>query len=115
MVAAKAQGLIVLVDPLTVRNRARIMQLAIVHHLPSIAGFSEFAQDGALMTYGSNVAALCRQAAEYVDKILKGARPGGLPVAQATQFEFVINLKTAKTLGVTIPQSLRLRADRVVQ
>jgi putative ABC transport system substrate-binding protein len=115
MAAARAQGLIVLIDPLIVRNRARITQLATGHRLPTIAGFSDFAQEGALMTYGPNVAALCRQAAGYVDKILKGARPGDLPVAQATQFEFVVNLKAAKKLGVTIPQSLLLRADRVVQ
>ena len=115
MATARAQALIVLPDPLTVTYRAKIMQLAAEQRLPAISGFREFADAGALMTYGGSVAALCGQAAGYVDKILKGARPGNLPVQQATQFELVINLKTARTLGVTIPQSLQLRADKVLQ
>jgi putative ABC transport system substrate-binding protein len=115
MSAARAQGLIVFVDPLTVRHRARIVELAAKSRLPAIYGFREFADAGGLMAYGSNVPALYRRAATYVDKILKGASPGDLPVEQATQFELVINMKTAKALGLTIPQALLLRADQIIQ
>src|SRR4030095_3587829 len=96
MAAANAQGLIVFIDPLTVRHRGRIVELAGKVRLPAIYGFREFADTGGLMAYGSSVPALCRRAAMYIDKILKGAKPGDLPVEQATQFEFVINRKTAK-------------------
>jgi putative ABC transport system substrate-binding protein len=113
--AAKAQALIVFPDPLTVRYRARIVDLAAESRLPAMYGFREFADAGGLMAYGSNVAALCRRAAAYVDKIVKGAKPGELPVEQATQFEFVINLKTAKALGLTIPPSVLARADELIQ
>jgi putative ABC transport system substrate-binding protein len=115
MAAAGAQALVVFVDPLTVRYRARIVELAAKGRLPAIYGFREFVDSGGLMAYGSNVPALYRRAATYVDKILKGAKPGDLPVEQATQFELVINLKTAKALGLTIPQSVLMRADEVIQ
>jgi putative ABC transport system substrate-binding protein len=113
--SSRAQTLIVIPDPLTVHSRARIMDLASKHRLPVISGFREFADAGGLMAYGSSVAALCRRAAIYVDKILKGDKPGDLPVEQATNFEFVINLKTAKALGLTIPPSLLARADQVLE
>ena len=115
MVAERAHGLIVVVDPLTVRYRDRIVELAAKHRLPTMFGFREFAHAGGLMAYGPNVAELCRRAATYVDKILKGAKPADLPVEQATKFELVINLKTAKTLGLAIPPSLLARADHVIQ
>jgi len=115
MADARAQALIVFVDPLTVRYRARIVELATKSRLPAIYGFREFVDAGGLMAYGTNVAVACRRAAVYVDKILKGASPGDLPVEQATQFEFLINLRTAKALGVTIPRSMLVRADEVIQ
>ena len=115
MSQARAQGLIVFVDPLTVRHRAQIVELAAKSHLPAIFGFREFAEAGGLMAYGPNVEGACKRAATYVDKILKGAKPSDLPVEQATQFEFVINLKTAKALGLAISQSMRARADHVIE
>jgi len=112
MAGARAQALIVFVDPVTVRHRARIVELATKTRLPTIYGFREFADAGGLMAYGPNVAGACRRAAVYVDKVLKGAKPGDLPVEQVTQFELLINLKTSKALGLTIPQSVLVRATR---
>jgi putative ABC transport system substrate-binding protein len=108
-------GLIVMVDPLTLRNRERIVRLAAQTRLPTIYGFSEFARSGGLMAYGPSVSDQARRAAAYVDKILKGAKPAELPVEQPTKFELVINLKTAKALGLTIPQTLLLRANQVIE
>ena len=115
MVAERAQGLVVVVDPLTVRYRGRIVELAAKNRLPAAYGFREFVDAGGLMAYGVNVPSLCRRAAVYVDKILKGTKPGDLPVEQPTTFDLVVNLKTAKALRLTIPQSLLLRADEVIQ
>ena len=115
MATGRAEGLIVFIDPLTVRYRDRIVELAAQARLPAIYGFREFSEAGGLMAYGSNVAALCRRAAVYVDKILRGAKPGDLPVEQATQFELIVNLKTAKSLGLTIPPSLLQRADQLIE
>ena len=115
MTTARAQGLIVFPDPLTVRYRDQIVALAAKHRLPAIYGFREFVHAGGLMAYGSNVSFMCRRAAAYVDKILKGTKPGDLPVEQPTQFELVINLKTAKALGITISPTLLFRADEVIQ
>jgi ABC-type uncharacterized transport system substrate-binding protein len=108
-------GLIVMVDPLTLRNRERIVRLAAQTRLPTIYGFSEFARSGGLLAYGPSVPDQARRAATYVDKILKGAKPADLPVEQPTKFELVINLKTAKALGLTIPQTLLLRADQIIE
>ncbi len=108
-------GLIVNPDPLTVRHRARIVELAAKSKVPAMYGFPEFVHAGGLMAYGPNMPDLFRRAADYVDKIIKGAKPGDLPVEQPTKFELVINLKTAKALGLTIPQSLLLRADQVIE
>ena len=115
MSAGRVEALIVVLDPLTVTHRGRIAELAAKNRLPSMSGFREFADAGGLMTYGANIADLCRRAAAYVDKILKGAKPADLPVEQPTKFEFVINMKTAKALGLTIPQSIRVRADEIIQ
>src|SRR5262249_52395044 len=115
MRTARAQALIVVVDPLTVRYRGRITELAAQNRLPSMYGFREFADAGGLMTYGANMPDLCRRAAIYVDKILKGAKPADLPIEQPTTFELVINLKTAKALGVTIPPALLVRANHVIE
>jgi ABC-type uncharacterized transport system substrate-binding protein len=108
-------GLIVVMDPLTLRHREHIVRLAAQTRLPAIYGFSEFARAGGLLAYGPSVPDQARRAAAYVDKILKGARPADLPVEQPTKFELVINLKTAKALGLTIPPSLLLRADQVIE
>ena len=115
MVAERAQGLVVVVDPLTVRYRGRIVELAAKNRIPAVYGFREFVGAGGLMAYGVNVPYLCRRAAGYVDKILKGTKPGDLPIEQPTTFELVINLKTAKALGLTIPPSLLARADQVIE
>ncbi len=115
--AAKAHvgGVIVISDPFTVRQRLQIVQMAAQARLPAVYSFGEFARAGGLLAYGPSVADLARRAAIYVDKILKGAKPADLPVEQPTTFELVVNLKTAKALGLTIPQSILLRADEVIR
>ena len=115
MGAERTQALIVVVDPLTVRYRARIVELAAKARLPAVYGFREFVDVGGLMAYGVNVPHLCRRAAAYVNKILKGTKPGDLPIEQPTTFELIINLKTAKALGLTVPPSLLARADQVIE
>jgi putative ABC transport system substrate-binding protein len=109
------QALIVLPTPVSGANFGRIADLAAKTRLASIADSRRFADAGGLMAYGTNYADQLRRAATYVDKILKGANPGDLPVQQPTTFELVINLKTAKALGLTIPPSLLARADQVIE
>ena len=115
MVRERADGVWVLPDPLTFTARTQVVALAAKHRLPAVYWQREYVDSGGLISYGSNVADQFRRAASYVDRILKGAKPGDLPVEQAAKFELVVNLKTAKSLGLTIPQSLLLRADDVIQ
>jgi ABC-type uncharacterized transport system substrate-binding protein len=111
----RADGVLRLGDPLVVPGRQRTVELAREHRLPTMANRVEEVEAGLLVSYGPNRAEQSRQAATYVDKILRGAKPADLPVEQPTKFELVINLKTAKALGLTIPQSLLLRADQVIE
>ncbi len=108
-------ALIVQASPLSIEYRAEIAILAAKHKLPAIYKVRTFAEVGGLMSYGPDLADMYRRAATYVDKILKGAKPADLPVEQPTRFELVLNLKTAKALGLTIPQSVLIRADQVIQ
>ena len=112
---AHADGLIVFGGPVTLEHRAAIIGLAAKKQLPAVWSDRERVVDGGLMSYGADVADLYRRAAGYVDRILKGAKPAELPVEQPTKFVLAINMKTAKALGITIPQSLLLRADEVIQ
>jgi putative ABC transport system substrate-binding protein len=115
IVKLRPDALIVLADTVTVGHRRRSIDFAGANRLPAIYEMREFADDGGLMSYGISMPDHFRQAATYVDKILKGARPADLPVEQPTKFEFVVNLKTAKALGLTVPQSVLLRADQVIE
>ena len=100
---------------IVIQDRGRIVDLAAKHRLPAAYGFKEDAEAGGLMSYGPRQAEVFQLAATYVDKILKGAKPGDLPVEQPTNFELVVNLKTSKALGLTIPPSFLLRADQVIE
>jgi putative ABC transport system substrate-binding protein len=110
-----AGAVVVLVDAMLVDQRTRIADLAARRHLPSVYGLMDFVEAGGLMFYGANDSDRFRRAAIFVDKILKGANPAELPIEQPTKFDLVINLKTAKALGLTIPQSLLIRADQVIE
>jgi putative tryptophan/tyrosine transport system substrate-binding protein len=112
---ARADALYVFGDPLMATNRIRINTLAQGARLPTIYSQREFVEAGGLMSYGPNFPDLHRRAAEYVDKILRGAKPGDIPVEQPTKFDLVINLTTAKALGLTVPDSLLARADEVIE
>jgi putative ABC transport system substrate-binding protein len=114
MVKGRVDAVAVLDDPMLIANARQVADLAAKHRLPTI-GFREYAEAGGLLAYAVNFPETWRRGAVFVDKILKGAKPGDLPIEQATRFEFVVNLKTAKALGLTIPQSVLLRADEVIQ
>jgi ABC-type uncharacterized transport system substrate-binding protein len=115
MAKDRVETLLVVTDSLFILHRARLADLAAKNRLPSMFGVREFVDAGGLMSYGVSVPDLMRRAATYVDKILKGAKPGDLPIEQPTKFELVINLKTAKALGLKIPPSLLARADQVIE
>ena len=112
---ARVDALITGGDTLLVTHRARIVDFAAKNRLPTMYSNRDFTDAGGLMSYGPNVADMFRRAATYVDKILKGAKPGDLPVEQASKFELIVNLRTAKALGLTISPSLLLRADQVIE
>ena len=115
IVRERPGALLVLADRLFLHNRARIVDFEARHRLPGVYAYRELVEAGGLMSFGPSYAGMHRRAAYYVDKILKGARPADLPVEQPTKFELVINLKTAKALGLTIPPSVFQRADQVIQ
>jgi len=115
MARARTEAIVVVPDPIVFTARSEIALLASRKRLPAIYGHAEHADAGGLMAYGANIANQFRRASMYVDRILKGAKPGDLAVEQATAFELVVNLRAAKELGLTVPPSLLLRADRVIE
>lgn len=112
--AGGSEAIVVLPDPVTIRNRQRIIDFGMGRRLPVIGGWAEFARSGALFSYGPKLTASYRRAAYYVDRILKGAKPADMPIERPSVFELVVNLKTARTLGIAVPQSLMLRANDVL-
>jgi putative ABC transport system substrate-binding protein len=112
---AHAQGVVVLPNPVTLMNQTQIVELAAKNRLPAMYPWPEFTESGGLMAYSTNRTEMYRRSAAFVDKILKGAKPGDLPIEQPTKFDLVINLKTARALGLTIPPSLLQRADQVIE
>jgi putative ABC transport system substrate-binding protein len=115
IVRQRSQAVVVTADGMYLAERAKLQALMQATRLPVAYGWREHVAAGGLLSYGADIAAAYRHAAKYVDKIFKGAKPSDLPVEQPTKFELVINLKTAKALGLTAPQSLLLRADEVIQ
>jgi ABC-type uncharacterized transport system substrate-binding protein len=115
MARERASAVLMSEHPFLFSPKARVVELAAKHRLPTVVSFREFVERGALMSYGADLADLYGRAAVYVDRILKGAKSADLPVEQPTKFTLVINLKTAKALGLTIPPSLLLRADQVIE
>jgi putative tryptophan/tyrosine transport system substrate-binding protein len=111
----RADALYVCLDPLVNTHRIRVNTLALAARLPTMHGLREYVEAGGLMSYGPNLPDLLRRAADYVDKILRGAKPGDIPVEQPTEFDLVINLTTAKALGLTISEQLLARADEVIE
>jgi putative tryptophan/tyrosine transport system substrate-binding protein len=111
----RAEALYIVIDPLTNTHRVRINTLALAERLPTMYAIREGVEAGGLMSYGPNIPDLFRRAADYVDKILRGTKPGEIPVEQPTKFDLVINLTTAKALGLTVPPTLLARADEVIE
>ena len=111
----RTDALYVCIDPLTNTHRIRIHTLALAARLPTVHGLREYVEAGGLMSYGPNFPDLWRRSADYVNKILRGAKPADLPVEQPTKFDFVINLTTAKALGLTVPEAFLARADEVIE
>jgi len=115
IVKSGAQALLIMDSVDFSRDRYRLFELALRHRLPTMSGGRHFAEAGSLISYGANVRQMCRRSAVFVDKVLKGTSPANLPVERADSFDFVVNLKTAKALGISVPQSLLLLADEVIQ
>jgi putative ABC transport system substrate-binding protein len=111
----RANGLLTLPSGILILQRSKIVELAAKNRLPAILPFPEYVDAGGLMSYSASVTDMYRRAATYVDKILKGAKPADLPVEQPVKFEFIINLKAAKQIGLTIPPNVLARADRVIK
>ena len=111
----RVEAVVVVNSPLVFTERRKIVELALKHKLPAIYGSAEYADAGGLLSYGPSYPELYRRAASYVDKVLKGANPGDLPIEQPATFELVINANTARALGVAIPPALQARANRVIQ
>jgi len=110
-----AQAVLVLPDPIISATRKQVTALAAKHRLPAMYTLRDFVDVGGLMAYSPDLAVLFRRAAEYVDRILRGANPGDLPIEQPTEYRLIVNLKAAKALGITIPESILLRADEVIR
>ena len=115
IVSARVEAVLVIAEPTTAANRQKIADACMKHRLVAVSTVKEFAEAGFLLSYGANFHDLWRRAAIYADKILKGARPGDLPVERPTKFDLVINLRTAKALGITVPRALLLRADHIIE
>ena len=111
----QAQAVLVFPNPITIMNRARITALAAKHRLPAMYGARDFVSAGGLMAYAPDLVAMEQRAADYVDKILKGAKPADLPIEQPNKFELVVNLKTAKAMNITISEAILMRADEVIR
>ena len=111
----RADALLVFTHGFAVLNRARIMELAARHRLPTLYGWRDFVDEGGLMSYGPDIEVLVRRAASYVDRILRGEKPGDLPIEQPTRLQLILNLKTAKALGLEVPPTLLARADEVIE
>ena len=115
MTSERAEALLQFPSPMFFAERRRIVELAVTHRLPSMFTAREYVELGGLAAYGASINDLFRRGTIYVDKILKGANPADLPVEQATRFELVINLKTAKDLGIDVPLALMIRADEMIE
>jgi len=115
MARERPDAMLMLADPMLDNERKRVVDLAARTRIPTASGFRSFAEAGGLISYGASLIDSYRRLAIYADKILKGAKPADLPVEEPTKYELVINLKTAKALGLTIPQSLVMRADELIQ
>jgi putative ABC transport system substrate-binding protein len=115
MTSDQAQALMILADPFMNTHIQKLADLSLKNRLPAMYGFREFADAGGLFAYGASTHWVARHGALYVDKIFKGANPGDLPIEQPTTFELVVNLKTAKALGVTVPDKLLATADEVIE
>ena len=115
MMNGRAQGLYVATDPFMTTHRVRINTLALSMRLPTMHGIRDYVEMGGLMSYGASFPDLWRRAGDYVDKILRGAKPADLPVEQPTKFDLIINLVTANALGLTVPPTLLARADEVIE